>query len=115
MKRLVAVLVVSGVLYSMSAPSLARPRNTMDWGPSSLRLSEGMTEGQAIEAIGYRPSKAELDTCGTKAASGPWTCRILTFGDSFNNLTVFERDNADDGDQAVGLHQWIVNHWLVAP
>jgi hypothetical protein len=69
-----------------------------------------MTEQSAINAVGYQPSKAEQQTCGTEAKSGPWTCRILTFGNSYNNLTVFERD---EGDSTIG-HLWVVNHWLVA-
>jgi len=106
MKRLVVIILAGAILCLVGSPSFARPKKAMDWGPSSHRLSEGMTEQQAIGAIGFSPNKDEQTTCGTQAASGPWTCRILTFGDSYNNLTVFERD---DGDQS-----WVVNHWVVS-
>jgi hypothetical protein len=84
----------------------ASPANAMDWGPSSLRLSEGMTERQAVAAIGYLPSRAEVTTCGGDTVSGEWNCRILTFGNGQSNLIVFER--RDD-------EIWIVNSWKVHP
>jgi hypothetical protein len=112
MTRLIAILLSATALWAASSPATAR--NRMNWGPSSLQLAEGMTEQQAIKAVGYSPDKAELQTCGTEAPSGPWTCRIITFGDSYNHLTVFERDDADDGDRSVGLHMWVVNHWIVS-
>ena len=112
MTRLIAILLSATALWAASSPATAR--NRMNWGPSSLQLAEGMTEQQAIKAVGYSPDKAELQTCGTEAPSGPWTCRIITFGDSYNHLTVFERDDADDGDRSVGLHMWGVNHWIVS-
>ena len=96
----------SVALCIVTAPSFA---SEMDWGPSSLRLTQDMTEQQAVDAVGYRPNKAELTTCGTEASSGPWTCRILTFGNRRKNLTVFQRDAGDD---TIG-RLWVVNHWVV--
>jgi hypothetical protein len=79
---------------------------TWDWGPSSLRLSEGMTERETISVIGYLPSKAELSTCGGDTKSGEWDCRILTFGTDANGLIVYEA-RSDGG--------WLVNNWTVYP
>jgi hypothetical protein len=93
------------ILSWISAPAFARPART-DWGPFSLRLSEGMTEQQAIKAIGYGPNRAELSTCGADTADGEWNCRIITFGDQYSNLTIYER-SSDEG--------WIVTSWRVHP
>ena len=77
-----------------------------NWGPYSFRLAEDMTEQQAISAVGYQPNKAELTTCGTQSSSGPWDCRILTFGNSRSYLMIFERRSGDS---------WVVNNWSVEP
>ena len=76
-----------------------------DWGSFSLLLSEGMTENQVIQAIGYSPNKAELRTCGAETASGEWTCRIITFRDRGGRLEIFQRRSANDA--------WVVNSWRV--
>jgi hypothetical protein len=102
MIRRVLVLLASVVLCFIDA-SFA---SAMDWGPSSLRLSEGMTEQQAIAALGYQPSRAEVTTCGRDTTSGEWDCRVLTFGNRRNNLVVYERREDES---------WIVNSWRVFP
>lgn len=91
------------ILCLIGFPSYAA---AMDWGPFSLRLSEGMTEEQAINAVGYQPNMAELRTCGTASAKGAWQCRVLTFGNQHSNLTILERRS----DEA-----WLVNSWTVFP
>lgn len=61
-----------------------------NWGQASLRIQQGMTEAQAIAAVGHDPARAEITTCGL-ATKGPWTCRILVFGGappSYRFLTV---------------------------
>ena len=35
-----------------------------EWGSRSLRLSDDMTEQQAINAVGYSLSSVDLGTCG---------------------------------------------------
>lgn len=105
MTRRISVLFVCMILNWITAPTHARPART-DWGPFSLRLSEGMTEQQAVDAIGYGPNRAELRTCGTDKAGGEWDCRILTFGDQSSNLIIYERRS----DQL-----WVVNSWRVYP
>jgi len=77
-----------------------------DWGPFSLRLQEGMTEQEAINAIGYSPNKVEQRTCGSDSVGGSWSCRILTYGDFYGSLTVYEQRSG-------GL--WVVNGWQVYP
>lgn len=77
-----------------------------DWGPFSLRLAEGMTEQEAINAVGYRPNKVDQTTCGANSAGGAWDCRILTFGDLYGNLMVLERRSGS---------LWVVNSWIVFP
>jgi hypothetical protein len=100
MRQLIPVI-VAGTIFS--GASQADIRHRTDWGPSSLRLVEGMTEEEAIKAVGQWPSKAEVTTCGSESSSGEWTCRILTFGDRYSSLRIFER--RDD--------QWVVNNWSV--
>ena len=78
----------------------------IDWGRFSLRLSEDMTEQQAISAVGYKPNKAELTTCGAESRDGPWQCRILTFGNNYSSLVVYERRSGE---------LWVVNNWIVLP
>ena len=99
MQQLVPLL-TAGMLLVVST---ADARNRMDWGPASLRLVPGMTEEEAIKAVGHWPNKAEVKTCGGDTSSGEWTCRILTFGDSYNSLRIYEQL---DG-------QWIVDSWSV--
>jgi hypothetical protein len=77
-----------------------------DWGPFSLRLKEGMTEQQAINAVGYQPNKVEQKTCGQDAVGGAWACRVLTFGDVYGNLRILERRAGSS---------WVVNSWTVFP
>src|SRR3974390_156606 len=100
MTRRFVFLLIRVMPCLLGAPS----SNALDWGPSSLQLSEGMTEQQAINAVGYRPSRAELTTCGQDTDAGGWECRILTFGDRHANLMVLLRQ---DGQS------WIVNSWHV--
>lgn len=79
-----------------------------DWGLLSARLSPRMTEGQVMQAVGYRPNKVELKTCGSDSANGAWQCKIFTFGGLYSNLTVwFFEDNS--------AHLWLVNSWSVYP
>lgn len=75
-----------------------------DWGPASLRLSENMTEQEAINAVGQPPNMAELDTCGSKTPN-PWECRILTFGNRFDTLQILFYQDRD--------HIWRVTGWKV--
>jgi hypothetical protein len=103
--RRIIILLLCGIGW-VSAPLEVDARQRLDWGPSSLRLSEGMTELEAINAIGYQPNKAELETCGTESSNGAWQCRILTYGTNSSSLVVFER-SSDEG--------WVVNHWIVVP
>ena len=79
-----------------------------DWGLLSARLSPRMTERQVMQAIGYRPNKVELETCGSQSPSGPWQCKLFTFGGAYSHLTVrFFEDESD--------HLWHVNSWSVFP
>jgi hypothetical protein len=78
-----------------------------EFGSRSLRLSDDMTEQQAINAIGYSPSRAELGTCGQQSSSGTWICKTLTFGSSEDGIAIFLQQRPD------GL--WGVNGWIVLP
>ena len=79
-----------------------------EWGVLSGRLSPRMTEQQVMNAIGYRPNKVELKTCGTDSPGGAWQCKIYTFGGLYYHLTVYFQQ--DDTDQF-----WRVNSWTVYP
>jgi hypothetical protein len=72
-------------------------------GPASLRLQQGMTESQAIAAIGSNPNRAEVRTCGSTSGN-PWTCRVLYYGSPPHTLNVYFSQN--DGT-------WVVNNWSV--
>ena len=105
-------LIASGRIVTLSMAALMTIGGTgivlaqVNWGPFSLRLSEGMKEQEAINAVGYLPSKVELKTCGTESTQGAWDCKILTYGDLYSNLTIFERRSGGS---------WVVNSWLVRP
>jgi hypothetical protein len=86
--------------------SVPSPAAATDWGPFSLRLSEGMTEQDAIAAIGYQPNMVESETCGTNSKRGAWDCRVLTYGNRQNNLTILERRSGGS---------WVVNSWSMFP
>lgn len=73
---------------------------------ASLKLQQGMTEAEAISAIGFPPDSAELKTCGTRTKSGSWSCRILTFH-SLNNRQELRVEEALVGDV------WRVNSWYI--
>ena len=79
------------VLISMAVVCACASRPS-DWRDISARLREGMTENQAIAAIGYAPNTTELVNCG--AARGTvWECRMLYFGSSASEqhaLVVYE-------------------------
>jgi hypothetical protein len=100
MKTICIVLIATVVLSACAS----RPS---DWRPMSLRLREGMTEDQAIAAIGYKPDTTEVVTCeGTRGAE--WECRMLSFGSSGTDrqhpLIVYEANH-----QGV----WRVDSWNV--
>jgi len=78
-----------------------------DWGLLSARLAPLMTERQVMTAIGYRPNKVELQTCGRDAAGGSWQCKKFMFGSLNYNLSVFFENHSD--------HTWRVNSWFVYP
>jgi hypothetical protein len=75
------------------------------WGQMSAYLRPAMTEEKVSQTLGYRPNKVELQTCGYETAS-PWTCKIYTYGDLYNNLTVTFRQEGQF---------WVVNGWHVTP
>jgi hypothetical protein len=78
-----------------------------EWGSRSLRLSDDMTEQQAINAVGYLPSSAELKTCGQQSSTGEWTCKTLRFGSNQDGIFILLQRSSD------GL--WMVNSWGVLP
>jgi hypothetical protein len=93
-------------LIIMICPGIGRADD--DWGMLSGRLSPRMTENQVMQAVGYRPNKVELKTCGNESPNGPWQCKVFTFGGLYSNLTVLFFD-----DVSTGL--WRVNSWSVYP
>jgi len=73
-----------------------------DWRQASLRLQLGMTEEEAITAIGFPPDSAEMRTCGTKTETSG-TCRIIAY-DGTHDLQIIEA-------HVEGV--WLVNSWAV--
>jgi hypothetical protein len=75
-------------------------------GNASLRLKVGMTEFEAISAIGWQPSSAEMATCGSYLGK-PWQCKTLRFGVEIGNtLHVLFQQGQDGG--AVIVNSWYV-------
>jgi hypothetical protein len=63
-----------------------------DLGSASLRLQQGMTEAEAIAAIGSPPNRANVTPCGKKSEL---TCRILIYdGTDAHQLIVYEAAEA---------------------
>lgn len=98
--KTVYIFLIAAVALSACA---ARPS---DWQPISARLRQGMTEDQAIAAIGYKPSATEVVTCGAPGAT--WECRMLSFDSSGSDqqhpLILYEANH-----QGV----WRVDSWNV--
>ncbi len=86
MKTLHILLIATAVLSACAS----RPS---DWQPFGLRLRQGMSESQAIAAIGYAPDTTEVVKCGGEQGAA-WECRMLTFnsagGDRQHSLIVYE-------------------------
>lgn len=95
------LLILSAITVALSACGPVRP---IDWRPYSLRLAQGMTERQAISAIGYQPDRAQVTTCAA-GTNDAWRCRILSF-DSVNlhELTLYESDISGE---------WRLSSWSV--
>lgn len=101
MRRLTLLMTMSigcslGVLRSAGA-------SDVDLGYLSTLLEEGMTTRQVSDAVGYRPSSVEQQTCGTQTAQ-PWECRIWIFSTGLHQLRVTFQKNGSE---------WIVNSWQV--
>jgi hypothetical protein len=77
----------------------------VDWGEKSARLDLGMSEQQVMNAVGYRPTKVEMDTCGQNTGK-PWQCKIHTYGSWQYSLTVYFSQSSYDGT-------WHTNSWNV--
>jgi uncharacterized protein YecT (DUF1311 family) len=77
-----------------------------DLGCKSIRLRQSMTEQEVMAAIGYRPNKVEMQTCGSHT-DHPWSCKIFTFGSLYENITVYFSEGTSDN--------WMVNSWSVYP
>jgi hypothetical protein len=78
----------------------------VDWGRMSALLAPAMTEQEVIQKLGYTPNKVELHTCGQNSSHGAWTCKKYTYGNLYNNLTIYF--------QEAGQY-WVVNGWDVYP
>jgi len=94
-----------GVVF-LIAMLLSTESRGQNWSAraASLALSEGLTEAEAINRIGWRPNYAEIKTCGSNSPY-PWTCRILYFGPPGNQLMLFfERGRSGN---------WVVNGWSI--
>jgi hypothetical protein len=100
-----AALLLIALSFAGVQPGVAIAED--DWGAMSARLAPEMTEQQVMAALGYRPNKVELETCGGDTAKGAWPCKIYTFGGPMSNLRVYFHDN--------GINNWSVNGWRVFP
>jgi hypothetical protein len=81
--------------------------SAQNWGDKSARLDLGMTEQQVMTAVGYRPNKVEMQTCGQNSAGGAWTCKKYTYGNLYDGLVVYFSQSPDGS--------WRANNWDVYP
>jgi hypothetical protein len=100
-----AAIALAAVICSLvlAAPSLAQ---NVNWGAKSALLELEMSEQQVMNAVGYRPNKVEMQTCGQQTKDGPWTCKKHTYGVTGNSLTVYF--SRADGT-------WRAANWSVFP
>src|SRR5271157_6016501 len=70
------------------------PAPTFSAGQASLRLKAGMTEKEAIAAIGWQPDSAEVRTCGGETER-PWQLRVLVFSPLGNQQREYLDDTVD--------------------
>jgi hypothetical protein len=116
--------VITGLVLSACASHPSRPKWPSDWGPYTLKLQQGMSEYQAIWAIGFQPSRIELALCGGGVSGPHWTCRILIYETEYEyrkrstfyqteyeyrtrSLWVYEAYSKFDSNEGA----WIVNSW----
>ena len=95
------VLIAVAMIGIQNSPSDAQQ---VTWGQISALLDKGMTEQEVIQAVGYRPTKVELQTCGQDTTGGAWSCKIYTFGNMYENLRIYFHE---------GTRGWLVNGWSV--
>jgi hypothetical protein len=98
------VLVLLLLFVTACATSPSRPQRPQDWRSYTLRLQQGMTEEQAIAAIGYAPNSVNLNFCEADSSS---QCRILSYDSTgqvpdWHPLTVWEQSRNG---------KWIVIAW----
>jgi len=77
---------------------------TFNAGQASLRLRVGMTEQEAINAIGWQPTSAEQSTRGAGLGK-PWNCRVLTFGSNFGNVLTIHQASFRETIKNIALDQ----------
>lgn len=104
MKAVYIFRIAAALASTILSACASRPS---DWRPLSLHLREGMTESQAIAAIGYPPNTTEVVNCG--ASRGPaWDCRMLYFDssavDQQHSLIVYEANHSGT---------WRVDSWNI--
>jgi hypothetical protein len=104
MKARRIVLVLFLLCMTACATCATSPSRPQDWRHYSLRLQQGMTEEQAIAAIGYSPNSVDLNFCGANSSS---QCRILSYDSTgqapdWHPLTVWEQSRNG---------AWIVFAW----
>lgn len=104
--KLAAVAALMLLVGSTVFPNTTAMAQGVDWGLKSALLEEEMTEAQVMRAVGYRPNKVSLETCGSQSQHGSWSCKILMFGGLNQNLKVLFRKAETT---------WIVNSWFVEP
>src|SRR5712692_6551547 len=110
----VLALLLSAACAQPPAPDYQAPAYIAPQGSSfsanaaSLQLKKGMTEEDAIRAVGSQPESASLTTCGSSTRE-PWQCKKMTYYDvprgpygTAKMLTVYLQENPSTG-------VWFVN------
>ncbi|HEV2185700.1 MAG TPA: hypothetical protein VGR70_00725 [Stellaceae bacterium] len=69
----------------------------------ATRLKTGMTIGQALLALGNRPTSTLETTC-RQVTGEPFTCRIWKYTTQFEELQIYFRYSEPQ-------HEWLVYSW----
>ena len=87
------------LILAVSAPAAAQ----FDPGGLATRLKTGMTIGQALLALGNRPTSTLETTC-RQVTGEPFTCRIWNYTTQFEELQIYFRYSEPQ-------HEWLVYSW----
>lgn len=94
---------VAGLLLFLASATAAPAQ--FDPDALATRLKTGMTIGQALLALGNRPTSTLETTC-RQVTGEPFTCRIWNYTTQFEELQIYFRYSEPQ-------HEWLVYSWRI--